>query len=251
MRITGIDIGNSSIKLCGFEGAAIAAAANVGGDINEAARWSDEFGAEGVAFCSTRNLTAEERETAARNGWWELTYESALPIRIEYATPRTLGMDRLAAAMGAYGEFAGRSFLVADVGTALTLDLVDAEGRFMGGNISPGIMMRLEALHKFTSRLPLVAPEGSLPLLGYDTDTAIRSGVKRGVINEILGTCCMANREYGCDLVVLTGGGAKDITDLLEESLKTLSDAAIKIKVDDNLVEKGLKEAYKYNHEEN
>ena len=79
-----------------------------------------------------------------------------LPLEIGYRTPGTLGSDRLAAAVGAWNEAAGRNLLVIDAGSAITIDFVSKDGKYNGGNIAPGIKMRLRALHEYTSRLPMV-----------------------------------------------------------------------------------------------
>ncbi|MGN0960124.1 MAG: type III pantothenate kinase, partial [Coriobacteriales bacterium] len=66
--------------------------------------------------------------------------------------------------------------LVVDMGTAITYDVVTADGKFLGGNIAPGIFVRLEALNHFTKALPLVETDGDCPRWGYDTTTALRAG---------------------------------------------------------------------------
>ncbi|MCH5327311.1 MAG: type III pantothenate kinase, partial [Duncaniella sp.] len=82
--------------------------------------------------------------------------ETPLPLRVEYATPQTLGADRVAAAVGAWADHKGLPILVVDAGTAVTYDFVTPDGIYVGGNIAPGITMNLRALHEFTARLPLV-----------------------------------------------------------------------------------------------
>ena len=81
-----------------------------------------------------------------------LTPDTPLPIRIDYRTPTTLGTDRVAAAVGAWSDYAGSPILVVDAGTAVTYDYVDPDGVYHGGNIAPGITMELRALHEFTAR---------------------------------------------------------------------------------------------------
>ena len=93
-----------------------------------------------------------------------MTHSTPLPVSIGYATPSTLGLDRIAAAAGASFMFPGEALLIADSGTALTLDVVDSEGTFMCGNISPGVKLRLRSLHEYTDRLPEVPKQGDVPL---------------------------------------------------------------------------------------
>lgn len=112
-----------------------------------------------------------------------------LPIRNDYATPNTLGQDRLAAAVGAATLYPERNVLIIDAGSAITYDYLTADGTFVGGNIAPGINMRLAALHKMTKKLPLVEPDEAelIPLFGNNTRDAIAAGVLRGVSFEVRG----------------------------------------------------------------
>ena len=142
-----------------------------------------------------------------------LSAATELPVAIEYASPETLGSDRIAAAVGARAVAGhGVPVLVADLGTAATFDLLTADDRYTGGNISAGVGMRLSALHARSARLPEVSVEGPVPTWGYDTDTALRSGALRGVAAEL---------EYyrlqapAGSAVVLTGGDAEAVGKLV------------------------------------
>ena len=83
----------------------------------------------------------------------------SLPIKVQYKTPKTLGKDRLAAAVGANYLQPGKDLLVIDAGTAITYELIDASGSYLGGNISPGMTTRFRALNLFTEKLPLVVEQ--------------------------------------------------------------------------------------------
>lgn len=133
----------------------------------------------------------------------ELTRTTPLPIAIEYETPETLGADRVAAAVGASSLYPKQNLLVADVGTAVTYDFLSEKGVFCGGNIAPGIHMRLEALHAFTDRLPQVESLGPTPPWGLTTAQAMRSGAFRGIAAELE----YYSRQAGNNATaVLTGG---------------------------------------------
>ncbi|MBR3951980.1 MAG: type III pantothenate kinase [Bacteroidaceae bacterium] len=162
-----------------------------------------------------------------------------LPIGIEYRTPNTLGHDRIAAAVGAWSISPNRPLLVVDAGTAITYDLVSAQGKFMGGNIAAGIEMRLQALHEHTGRLPRVKSDGELPWLGYDTETAIRSGALQGTAYELEGYISTCEAENPGLLVFLTGGDAERLATIIKRT----------IFVDRNLVPKGLNRILEYNVE--
>lgn len=118
-----------------------------------------------------------------------LSADTPLPVDIAggYDTPSTLGHDRIADLAGARVVAPGRWALVVDIGTAITYDVLDPRGAFRGGNIAPGVYMRLRALNKFTARLPLVDPAGvtQVPDWGRDTPGALLSGAINGVLAEI------------------------------------------------------------------
>ena len=135
----------------------------------------------------------------------EFTYQTPIPIRNLYHTPQTLGVDRLAAVIAVYTAKPHHSALVIDAGTCITYDFIDEHGQYQGGNISPGMEMRFKALHEFTSKLPKVEASGETPSYGYSTETAIRSGVIRGIEHEISGYIQQLKKNYPSLLVFLTG----------------------------------------------
>jgi type III pantothenate kinase len=117
-----------------------------------------------------------------------LDHSSPLPIVNGYLTPKTLGLDRIAAAIGAW-ELAGRKPILAiDLGSCITYEFIDERAVYRGGAISPGLQMRAKAMNSFTARLPLVdldqKPENAL---GNSTLTCMQSGIWYGVEYELLG----------------------------------------------------------------
>ncbi len=163
-----------------------------------------------------------------------------LPIKIAYRTPATLGRDRIAAAVGSYYLQPGRNLLVIDAGTAITYDIVEASGIYKGGNISPGLTTRFRALHQFTKKLPLLSEEGDTPLIGTDTETAIRSGVVHGIVFEMDHYIDTFRQKYPDLLVFLTGGHSFYFERRLKNS----------IFADINLVLTGLNRILEYNVED-
>jgi type III pantothenate kinase len=117
----------------------------------------------------------------------ELSHFTPIPIENRYKTPETLGKDRLAAVVGASFLKPGSDILVVDAGTAITYDFIDANKIYWGGNIAPGLNLRLQALHEFTQKLPLVEAQVESPGLGTDTQSAIISGAMYGIVYEIDG----------------------------------------------------------------
>ena len=162
---------------------------------------------------TTAGLTqeAEQKINALHIPMLRLTGDTPTPIHLHYHTPKTLGTDRLAAVVGAWSTSPGKDVLVIDCGTCVTYDILDGEGNYWGGNISPGLGMRLRALHQQTARLPLVCEEGEIPEIGYDTETAIRSGVIQGLKREIEGYILHFQGKYPQLSVFLTGGDAQKL----------------------------------------
>jgi len=136
----------------------------------------------------------------------ELSHKTAIPIENRYATPETLGKDRLAVVIGASFLKQNTDILVVDAGTAITYDFIDAQNIYHGGNIAPGLNLRLRALHEFTHKLPLVEIKRESPLLGNSTDSAILSGAIYGIVFEIDGYINILKIKYPQLSVFLTGG---------------------------------------------
>lgn len=142
-----------------------------------------------------------------------LTVEMADGLKIDYSTPLTLGVDRIAGCLGAHSLLPGCNLLVIDMGSAITYDRVTPDGRFIGGNIAPGVSLRLKALNAFTARLPKVALDGEVPLWGFNTDTALRSGAIRGIAAEVAYYRSMSPEGTK---TVITGGSALRISPFLD-----------------------------------
>ena len=180
-----IDQGNSSVKVAIWDGTHLVEEENLKElTRQQLARIVDRF-RPGRALCCS--VTGNGRRyvqwlNAAGVDAAEVSLAMPLPLQFDYATPSTLGADRIAAAAGAWSLMPGRNMLVVDMGTAVTYDFVSAEGRFKGGNIAPGIGMRLRSLHNYTARLPEVNGYGDIPRLGH----ARRSRTRRGRRNLLL-----------------------------------------------------------------
>jgi type III pantothenate kinase len=137
-----------------------------------------------------------------------LSHTLPLPIINHYATPKTLGVDRLAGSCGAVELFPNQNTLVIDAGTCITYDFTDAGKNYYGGGISPGLAMRFQAVHTFTARLPLVKPGENIPLIGNSTESCIQSGIVNGTIAELEGIIARYEHKYPDLQVILCGGDA-------------------------------------------
>ena len=103
------------------------------------------------------------------------------PVENRAARPEQVGADRLINALAAW-HFVKGSAIVVDFGTAITFDVVSADGAYLGGAIAPGIMLAMKALHDNTALIPLVRPEPDPPALGRDTVSAVNAGVYHGYV---------------------------------------------------------------------
>ena len=135
-----------------------------------------------------------------------MSHHVPLPIKNRYETRDTLGLDRLAAAVGANNLFPYKDNLVVDAGTCITYDLVNKKGEYEGGAISPGIHLRFRSIHEFTANLPLVEAEEKPALIGKTTKGSILSGVLHGTIAEITQMIRMYASKFA-DLQIIVCGG--------------------------------------------
>jgi type III pantothenate kinase len=136
-----------------------------------------------------------------------------LPIETAVDEPLKVGTDRLVTAAAAYAVVED-VVVVADFGTAVTIDLVDEDGVFVGGTISPGFNLSLEAMHTGTAKLPQVTMQKPQQVYGVNTEEAMRAGVYWSAVG-LLETVC---RKYAEQIgkwpqVILTGGAAAMIKD--------------------------------------
>ncbi len=148
-----------------------------------------------------------------------LDMETALPIRNRYATPASLGYDRVAAAVGGWQLFPGSPVLAIVTGTCITYNLVDGNGDFRGGAISPGLHMRLLAMHEYTQKLPLVPLEGDHTLPGDTTEISMRSGALDGAVFEIEGMMRTFSKQFPGLETVLGGGDSAVLAEALKNGI--------------------------------
>ena len=149
-----------------------------------------------------------------------LDNKTPLPIGVEYDRT-TLGTDRIATAVGAVELYGTEcQIVVIDAGTAITIDFVDC-GVFRGGNISPGIDMRFEALHEKTATLPLCSPcmvEESMKL-GHSTSDAIICGVMQSVFYEVKGYIDAFLEKNENMLIIFVGGDAEYFVNRIKNTI--------------------------------
>lgn len=162
-----------------------------------------------------------------------------LPIRSEYQS-KTIGLDRLAAVVGATKLYSKKNILIIDVGSAVTYDFINDKKIYKGGNISPGLKLRYKSLNDYTKNLPLFTPQQNNILMANNTKDAIIAGVQNGLLFEL--EKYIENIGYSKTnfIAIITGGDAN----FFEKKIK------YPIFAQPNLVAIGLNEILNYNTEE-
>lgn len=233
-----IDWGNTRLKAGWF----------VGDRLHETARYASPGDLRAALLCqppqhvivsSTSRPAAELRQALDEfdggADWFILAPNLPVPVRNGYDTPLTLGADRLAAAVGAAAMCPGEPCLILDLGTCLTADLVtptseQATGTFEGGLISPGLQMRLQAMHTFTARLPLPDMPGAdewPPLTARNTHDALLSGALNGMALELAGIIEQHTNQYPNLRVIVCGGDGPLFVNRLKPGIFAVPDLVL------------------------
>ncbi|MDX5584929.1 MAG: type III pantothenate kinase [Aureibaculum sp.] len=148
----------------------------------------------------------------------QLNHHTKIPFVNEYNSPSTLGVDRIALASAAITNYPKQNVLVIDAGTCITYDFISSNKKYLGGAISPGIVIRYNSLHHYTANLPSLEQD-QYELIGKDTESAIHSGVLNGLIQEIDGVIGQYQKNYQNLTVVLTGGDTNFLAKKLKSSI--------------------------------
>lgn len=252
-----IDCGNTACKLTVALGDGECLARHVAPQLDRAAldavlAKADLRNVDGAIFCSVSGPhdDAEALLGQVARKVLILDHSTPLPIDVSQYEPAHLGLDRIAAAVGASVAVPRQVVLVVDAGTAITYDVVTPDRCFIGGNIGPGISMSLEALHAHTAALPAIdVPLGFEEVFsGADFALTTRQALINGVVNGVVGAINyyleLLEKRYPDSLLslVVTGGDAMTIF----AGMKHLQDRWAMM-CDPNLVNEGLLRILKYN----
>ncbi len=165
--------------------------------------------------------------------WQSYRPDLKIPVSLRYKNPETLGRDRIAVASAVASLYPGENVLCIVFGSCVTYNVVDANACFLGGAISPGLNMRLRAMHRFTEALPMVDIRQDRDTECIDnTQTALYSGALDGLRYEVQGYAERYRKRFPDLKIVLTGGNAA----YFEKSLN------YRIFAHQNLVLRGLNE---------
>ena len=237
-----VDIGNSGAKVCIATDGSFGECHRVDNDklVSDTCKLARDYSASQAIVSSVGADPAELCDKLIGQGVDTILLgaDTPLPFRLGYDSPDTLGADRMAAVAGAMALYPQQNVLVVDAGSCVTYEFLTAEGLYMGGNIAPGLKMRLLAMHEHTALLPIIEPQGDTPLIGYTTATALRTGALRGMAYETEGYLRAWQEQQGNVTLLLTGGDAPLIAPLL----------AVEARLEPALVMHGLNEILKNTH---
>jgi type III pantothenate kinase len=236
-----IDWGNTNVKAAIFDNDILKSQYAFSGEValEKVSGLMDSYKAEKAILCSVTDhndelihlIKSRIRSMVMLDGY------TRTPINNAYLSAATLGPDRLAMVCGAFAASPDKTNLVIGAGTCVTYNLLQKNKTFRGGAISPGLHMRLKAMNAFTDKLPEVELNGDLLLLGYDTETCMRSGAVYGMAAEIDGMISAYAAQYPDFNAILTGGDAP----FLATKIKS------KIFADPDVLLKGLNLILNYN----
>ena len=154
-----------------------------------------------------------------------------------YDNPREVGADRIVNAVAAYEKWP-QGLIIVDFGTATTFDAVSPKGEYLGGAISPGVMISTEALFHHASKLPRVAFEKPERVVGRNTVASMQSGLVYGYVALVDGICARMKEELAFNVKVVATGGLAPLIGGVSKQIEV---------VDDQLTLDGLRIIYQRN----
>ncbi len=218
-----IDVGNTLVKLGVFESGELIFRKTCDKDdfLKTLLSISETYPSiKNSLVSSVGKLSAEQAERLeGRYSIITLDHSTKVPFKNNYATPNTLGVDRIALISAAAQQFPAKNVLVVDAGTAITYDFINSNNEYLGGAISPGISMRYKSLHNYTAKLPLLETKTPEAFVGNSTENSLHSGVVNGVVYEIVGFIDAYKNEFSDLTVILTGGDTLFLRDSLKNDI--------------------------------
>lgn len=166
---------------------------------------------EGINHCiiaSVTNNHAKALEVLSAK-YQTLLFKAQTPIPLTnlYKSALTLGSDRIAASVGAYTLYPNQAVLTIDAGTCIKYNFVNERNEYLGGAISPGIPMRLKAMHHYTQALPLQQADWNYDkLTGQSTAESLLTGALMGAVCEVEAMINRYRQTYPNLVVLITGG---------------------------------------------
>ena len=169
-----------------------------------------------MVVASVYTLSEEDRNVlAAECGHLMLLDRDYKEQLLSHGLPAYLSYDRAASVLAARYLFRGMGCTLVDFGTTLTIDFIDNEGLYTGGNISLGCRTRFKALNRYSRALPLVNTPETAAVVGQSETASIESGVVSGIQFEIEGYLAL----HPENIVVFTGGDANYFAKRMKSSI--------------------------------
>ncbi len=159
-------------------------------------------------------------------------------IAVENGLPEYLSPDRIASLLAARYIFKGKGSIVFDFGTTLSIDVIEPDGEYVGGNISPGCRTRFKALNRYSRTLPLVDTPSTVRQTGDSLTSSIESGVVSGIMFEIQGYLSLFPEK----IIVFTGGDALYFAKRMKNSIFAVCNLVLMglALIADNYVERNI-----------
>lgn len=215
-----VDIGNTKTKLAIFQNREIVFFRElINGIDNETKASIARLKPTSGIISSVAESNGNWQELFPEISWIELSRSLNLPVTLDYDTPDTLGLDRIALASAAASLYPARNILVIDAGTCVTYDLITSDAIFVGGAIAPGLHMRLKAMHAFTAKLPLVKVNTEVNVLGKNTESCMQVGALHGLAAEIEGIISRYGEQFEDLQTVVTGGDSNLLAPLVKNNI--------------------------------
>lgn len=213
-----IDIGNTRIKSALFEGSNLVSEfSSEDLDLAISAWGKMDFK---TCLVSSVRWSKSELENRLHFSFFFLDTNTTLPIKNLYKSKHSLGLDRLAGAIGAWVLSERQAVLAIDLGTCITFDFINTNGEYFGGAISPGISLRAKSMHSLTANLPLVRLESPPEYFtGTTTEECMKAGIWYGVKFEIEGQIKKYSQENPEMKVFLCGGDAQSFESLAKDHI--------------------------------
>ena len=204
-----IDIGNTQTKLGFFEGLELQSTQKFSS--TETIPWQLILDTHHITYSilsRVGNVQSGLETLYSNTQCVEVHHQLQLPFTSDYDPFANLGIDRLVGLAAAAYLFADENVLIIDAGTCITYDLMTAKAHHLGGIITPGLMMRYQAMHRFTHQLPNLQIQEPLSFPPTNTDDAMHHGVISSVVAEIDAFIRRFETSLPTFRIILTGGDA-------------------------------------------
>ena len=199
-----IDIGNTALKASWADGMTLGRTSRYQGEniMDYILSLIGEAKPETLVLSSIRTLSQKDISVLQQNCGRLIYIDES--VAGKYGIPTFLSPDRIASLVASRYLFKGRGCTVFDFGAMLTVDFLDKDGNYEGGNISLGCRTRFRSLNRYSKNLPLLEKQDHICGKGYDLNSSIHSGVISGIFFELQGYLAQ-NPE---NIIVFTGGDA-------------------------------------------